>query len=270
MRPGIAYQLYSARDDAEKDFFGTLTRLKKMGYAGVELAGLYGKSPSEIGRMISEAGLTAVSAHVPFADMRADMGKVLEDYKTIGVKHIAVPYLCECDRPEGGNFAQTVADIRRFAEMAKKEGITLSYHNHDFEFAVIEGVYALDLLYSSIPSDLLCAELDTCWVRVAGEDPAAYIKKYASRSPLVHLKDYSGKKTGKVYGLIGIEDRGETDGAFEYRALGHGVQDMKAIVKAAEEAEVEWMIVEQDEPTPGMTRLECAELSREWLASIGY
>ena len=38
---GIALQLYSVREDMEKDLPGTLRAVKAMGYEGVEFAGLY-------------------------------------------------------------------------------------------------------------------------------------------------------------------------------------------------------------------------------------
>jgi sugar phosphate isomerase/epimerase len=43
-------------------------------------------------------------------------------------------------------------------------------------------------MYETIPT--LQAELDTCWIRVAEEDPVQYIEKYSGRAPVVHLKDY--------------------------------------------------------------------------------
>ena len=65
------------------------------------------------------------------------------------------------------------------------------YHNHDFEFVKMpNGQYALDYIYTEIPADLLQTELDICWVKVAGEEPVDYIKKYAGRAPVVHLKDF--------------------------------------------------------------------------------
>ena len=44
----VAVQVYSVRDDAERDFKGTMQKLKEMGYDGVELAGLYGMKPAEV------------------------------------------------------------------------------------------------------------------------------------------------------------------------------------------------------------------------------
>ena len=62
---GIALQLYSVREDMEKDLPGTLRAVKAMGYEGVEFAGLYGYEPAALRALLEEIGLTAVSAHVP-------------------------------------------------------------------------------------------------------------------------------------------------------------------------------------------------------------
>ena len=95
----VAVQVYSVREDAEKDFAGTMKKLKEIGYDGVELAGLYGLSPKEVKDAIEAAGLVALSAHVPFRDLVADMEGVVSQYEEIGVKFIAIPYLMEEDRP---------------------------------------------------------------------------------------------------------------------------------------------------------------------------
>ncbi len=257
----IAIQLYSVRDTAEQDFEYTAKTLKNMGYMGVEFAGLYGRTPKEIAKIIASIGLEPLSAHVPFDDMRSDMEKVIRDYKDIGCNHIAIPWLAECDRPNGANYKKTVEDISRFADMADKSGLTISYHNHDFEFVRTEnGNYALDELYVSVP--VLKAELDTCWVSVAGEDPVKYIEKYANRIPLLHLKDYFGGKTENMYGLIGSnEAKKEESSAFEFRPVGYGKIDFKSVLDAAQKCGVTWCIVEQDEPSMGKSRFECAKMS---------
>ena len=266
----IALQIYSVRTDAERDTEGTFKALRGMGYEGAEFAGLYGKTAKEFAALVAKSGLEPVSAHVGIAEMRADINKVIKDYTEIGCRHIAVPWLGEEDRPGGANWAQTVADIRRFGEILRDNGITLSYHNHDFEFARDEnGEYHLDVLYKTVPADILKVELDTCWARVGGVDPAEYLLKYSGRCPLVHLKDYVGEKSRNMYALIGVDENEKKEHkAFEYRSVGDGVQDFKKICSAAEKAGAEWFIIEQDEPTPGKARLECAEASINYLKSI--
>ena len=269
----IALQLYSVRDDAEKDFGGTLAKVKAMGYDGVEFAGLYGHSPAEVKALCEQNGLNPISAHVPYLDMMADPSGVLADYAAIGCRYVAIPYLTEEYRPGAAKFDEVIAGARKLGEIAKELGMTLLYHNHDFEFQKLGGVYALDILYREVPPTLLQTELDTCWVSVGGEDPAAYIRKYSGRSPVVHLKDYAGQKGGKMYDLIGIEDDGDDSAAeapstFEFRPVGKGVQDFPSILAAAEEAGAEWVVVEQDAPSMGLTPLECAKASVDYLKSL--
>jgi sugar phosphate isomerase/epimerase len=267
----VGVQVYSVRDDAKADLRGTLEKIKKMGYDGVELAGLYGNDPAEIKKMCEEIGLVPISAHVPYVDMVADAQGVLSQYATIGCKYVAVPYLMPEHRPDGGHFDEVIANVRKIGEVAHSLGITLLYHNHDFEFVKIDGKYALDILYDSVPADYLQTELDTCWVNVGGEEPAAYIRKYTGRSPVVHLKDFYGEKSEDMYELIGIENKApKRPGNFEFRPVGSGIQNFPAIIDAALDAGAKWLVVEQDVATMGLTPLQSIEKSREYLRSIGY
>ena len=155
------------------------------------------------------------------------------------------------------------------SQILKDAGMTLLYHNHDFEFTKLEdGQYGLDYLYANVPADLLQTELDECWVKYSGEDPVAYLKKYAGRSPLVHIKDFyaEGKQEGDPYALIGLnEGEQKKAGTFEFRPLGEGLQDIPAIIKAAEESGSKWLIVEQDDPSMGKTPMECVTMSINYL-----
>ena len=92
-RPGIAAQVYSVREAAEKDFAKTMAALKECGYEGVELAGLYGHSPEEIRDCLKEQGLVAVSAHVGLEPFLEDMEGTVEAYRIIGCSYIGIPGL---------------------------------------------------------------------------------------------------------------------------------------------------------------------------------
>lgn len=269
----IALQLYSVRDELEKDFVGTLRKTKELGYDGVEFAGLYGHKPAEVRDVLSQIGLIPISAHVPFLDLVADPEKVVGEYAEIGCKYIVIPYLLPEYRPGEEKFSEVISGAQAIGEAAKKAGMILLYHNHDFEFKKIGGLFALDVLYNKVPSDLLKTQIDTCWVNVAGVDPSDYIRKYAGRSPVVHLKDFvmQGKKPEKLYELIGIEDEKKdekTEDSFDYRPMGLGVQNFTEILKACKDAGVLWVVVEQDEPSMGKTSFECAEISIKYLKSL--
>ena len=195
----LGYQIYSAREEAEKDLAAVCAKLKEFGYDGVEFAGFYGYTAEQINDILNANGLAAVSSHVPYVSIVEDMAGTIAFHKAIGCKFIAVPYLDEQTRPGAPGFAAAIRNIAKFGAMCKAEGIQLLYHNHDFEFIKLSGQYGLDFLYDAIPAELLATELDTCWVNVAGECPAAYIRKYAGRCPVVHLKDFIGaKKEGEI------------------------------------------------------------------------
>ena len=266
----VAIQVYSVRDDAKKDLKGTLQKIKQLGYDGVEFAGLYDHSPAEVKAMCEEIGLTPISAHISLADIRKDLKGLVATYAEIGVKYMALAWLGEENRPGAEGWDATRADMIEMAKECKKNGITFLYHNHDFEFEKLDGKYKLEVIYDTIPADLLQSELDTCWVNVGGENPADYVRKFTGRAPLVHLKDFVGKKSANMYELIGTDSaKADTNQEFGLRYVGEGVQDFPAIIKASEDAGCEWLIVEQDSPSPDRTPLECAELSRKYLKSIG-
>ena len=268
----IGLQLYSVRDAMEKDFKGTLQQVKAMGYDGVEFAGLFNNSPAQVKAWCEEIGLNPISAHVPLADMLADIDKVIADYKAVGCKYIVVPYVTEERRPGGELFMQMVEEIRAIGEKCKAAGLVLLYHNHDFEFKKLEsGEFGLDYLYANVPADLLQTELDQCWVKYSGQDPVAYLQKYSGRSPVVHLKDFhkEGEQEGDPYALIGLnEGEKKENTAFEFRPLGKGVQDIPSIIAASEAAGSKWLIVEQDQPSMGKSPMECVAMSLEYLKSI--
>ena len=270
----VGVQLYSIRDSVEADMYAALAKVKELGYDGVEFAGLYGNKPADIRAWCAELGLNPISAHVPLDDMLADTEGTLAAYKEIGVRFVVVPYVTEERRPGAAKFDETIAEIARIGKIAADMGLTLLYHNHDFEFKKVDGEYGLDILYKKVPAAYLQTELDTCWVNVGGENPADFVRKYTGRAPVVHLKDFhmSGKLPQHLYALIGLDDDKQDNepSTFEFRPCGCGMQDMPAILAASVDAGAKWVIVEQDEPSMGLSRMECIAKSRENLRKLGW
>ena len=268
----IALQLYSVRHEMKADLPATLTKVKEMGYDGVEFAGLFDRSPAEIKALCEEIGLVPISAHVPIADMLADAEATFQKYAAIGVRFVAIPSLPEEYRPAHEKFDEVLEKIKEFGAVAKKHGIQLLYHNHDFEFVKMDGTYGLDKIYETVSADLLKTQLDTCWVNVGGENPADFVRKYAGRAPVVHLKDFFGEKAENMYELIGEKTVAapKRPEGFEFRPVGYGKQDFPAILAAAKDAGAEWVVVEQDSPSMGLDELGCAAKSIAYLKSFNW
>lgn len=272
----IALQLYSVRNEIAADFEGTIRKVKELGYDGVEFAGLFDKTPGYIKALMNKTGLVPISAHVDIDTMLKDPKGIFSTYREIGCKYIAIPYLpCE-RRPHKELFEKTLEDIKVLGQQANEAGLILLYHNHDFEFVKIGDEYALDVIYKTVPSNLLQAQFDTCWIKVSKEDPAEYITRYKGRTPVVHLKDFykpADRKPGKMYDLIGISSEGKTaadEEVFGFRPLGYGMQDIPAILKASVRSGAEWVVVEQDSPQKGKTEMESARLSIKYLKNLKW
>ena len=237
----VALQLYSVRDMFAEDMLGTLEQVAALGYDGVELGGGFGNvTPAQIKAKLDELGLKAVGAHM-MLDSLAE-AETLEAVKTLGLPTVALPVLLEDQRPGKPAFADTIARIKALIPTLKALGVSLLYHNHAFEFEKVDGQYGLDLLRGFFTPDEMNLEIDVCWVRFAGLDPMAYLRENAGRCPLLHMKDYI------------------KDPEFTFKPVGEGVQDVKALLEAADDAGVSWLVVEQDLWEP-LTSIECARRS---------
>lgn len=268
----IGLQLYSVRSDMARDFEGTLKAVSEMGYNGVEFAGLYGRSAAEVKALCEKYGLDPISAHVPLAEMLGSAKETFETYKEIGCKYIAVPYIGADERPLGANYDDTVDAIASLGKLASSMGLVLMYHNHDFEFVRLpNGEYGYDDMFSRISGDHLTAEMDLCWVKVAGEDPGEYLKKYKDRIPVVHFKDFvmAGSKAENMYNLIGLDEvKNEDTESFSFRPVGYGCQNVPYLLDCLEGSVCKWIIIEQDEPSMNKSRLECAKMSIDYMKTI--
>jgi len=251
-KPIVALQLYTVRDFAAKDLPGTLNQVKSMGYDAVELAGTYGLDAAAFKKHLDDAGLEAVSAHVSANAFEEDAAGTAALYKALGCRLISIPSLPMEALPGGAGFEATKALVTEAASHCKEHDMMLGYHNHAYEFETLPcGSFVLDALFESTP-DILQAQIDTGWVLAAGHDPVAYVKKYTGRCASVHLKDIV-----------------KVDGKFEDRPVGKGSQDIPAVIKAAIKAGAYIMVAELDEAV-GMTSLEAAKQSREYLKALGY
>ena len=267
----LALQLFSVRDDVAADFAGTLRRVRSFGYDGVEFAGLYGHSAADVRQMCGETGLVPISAHVAYAEM-LEHPEVFAAYRDIGCRFIVIPWLDrELLLPGTPENETLLKNVRMLGERAHEYGMQLCYHNHDFEFEAAEdGIRLEDHLLQAVPRDLLWPQFDTCWVKVGGGDPAAYIRQYTGRGGIVHLKDFVGGKTQNMYELIGRDDvKAEAPAtAFELRPVGCGCQNFPEILQASREVGASWMVVEQDTPSMGKTPMECAEIGAKYLNAL--
>lgn len=243
----VAVQMYTLREESEKDFAGTLKKVAELGFDGVEFAGYGGLSAKEVKTLLDELGLRAAASHVPLEQLETKLSQVIEDMKILGSKYIVCPYLMP-DRRSEQDYQALISLLNHAGETCRKEGITLCYHNHDFELERLsDGRMALEAIFDDTSIELVKAELDIYWLTKAGEKPVEWINRYKNRTPLIHLKDMT------------------TDEEQFFAELGTGGVDLEAVLNTGEEAGVEWWVVEQD--MSRRTPFESIEISINYLKS---
>ena len=173
----LGLQLYTIRDEMEKDMDACLKKVKEMGYECVEFAGFFGKSAEEVKAILDKYGLEAVSSHQTVGikdDEPLSPEDTVKYLNTLGVKYCAIPWYGKENYVE--DFDGTMEKFKKSSEILKKGGIDLYYHNHDFEFDKIDGKTIHDKIFETLGTDVIKPELDVCWVNIGGENPADYIR----------------------------------------------------------------------------------------------
>ena len=216
-----------------------MKRIADIGFEAVETA-FWPESISvkEAAQHIKDAGLSVCSAHIelPIGDQKAVF---LETAKEMDCKKMIWHGWPEDIRYSSlGGTKQLVAVYNEANRFAKANGLQFGIHNHWWEFRnKVGNRFVYEVLLESLDPDIFF-EIDTYWVKVAGHDPAAIIKKFGKRAPLLHIKD----------GPAVWHDALMDDYPDPMVAVGKGVQDFPAMVKAAN-GNTEWMIVEMDKTT---------------------
>ena|ERR1051326_1734535 len=186
----VGLQLYTLRNQVEKDLAGTLERVSQIGYREVEFAGYFGRKPNEIREILEKNKLTAPSSHVGYPTDWNAWQQTLADAKTAGHQYVTVAWTPEELRTRPGGFKAVADDFNKAGEAASKAGLRFAYHNHDYELKAPDGgELPFDTLLANTDPKLVTYEMDLYWMVKGGADPIAYFKKYPGRFTMVHVKD---------------------------------------------------------------------------------
>ncbi len=230
----IALQLFTVRDAAQEHLTDTLLRVRDSGFTHVQWSGMPEMPGDAIREALSGAGLTAMAGHTSVEAFEADYDGMLRHWQAVGVPHLATGSMMPECRDRYADWLQGAARLDTLGARLAQDGITWSYHNHDFELACFPDVWEakLDLLYQYTSLLHVKAELDVAWLALGGVAPQTYLQRYAGRCPVIHLKD-------------ALLNRHEGD-APVFTALGDGDLQWDDIMQAVACAGVEWCVYEQD------------------------
>ncbi len=245
----IGLQLWSVRNQIEKDPAGTLKALAEMGYQQVELMDT--RQIEKLKPIADDLGLKVNSSFMLWTtltgnwdlvphekDQTFSFEKILEDAQKAGLSHLVFGYLMKGERDTLDHWKQRCDELNEAGRKAKEAGIQLCYHNHSFEFGPIEGEVPFEILINRLDPKAVQFELDVFWASMGGYDPVQLTDRISDRIGLLHLKD-------KLADIPVIFDEGQVPET-AFKELGNGVVDLPAIIKIAEKAKIKHCFVEQD------------------------
>jgi len=226
----VSLQFWSLNKEFSEDFAGTAKKIGQIGYKAIEFGFNTGdpRPAKERHKILSDAGLKVSSMHASVGAMEDQFDEVIDMAKTIGTNYIITPWM----PPELFTSVKSCSELgQRFAAIGKKTreaGLLYGYHNHDFDYALLEGRPAMEwVLEAAEPRDVV-AQIDVYWVYAAGGDPAKAIARAGARCRTLHIKD--GTREPKIT-----------------TEFGKGKVDLPAVFAEAERHNfVEWYVVEQE------------------------
>jgi len=246
-RNNIGIQLYTLRNQIKEDVAGTLKAVAAAGYQQVEPYGF--PNADEMIQAARDNGLAVNSSHFAWESVTQPdkkgvkpFGEILEGAKEAGLTHLVIPYVHAQNRENLDDYKLLAEHCNGAAVEAKKAGIQLAYHNHNFEFEPKEGAKSgYDIFIEEFGPEMQF-EVDVFWVKAGGVDPAALIRKLKGRVSQLHLKDLKKGLELPNYGKLPNDT---------FKELGNGMIPMEPIIEAAAEAGVAHCHVEQDQsPDP--------------------
>lgn len=219
----MAIQLYSLRTlIGTPELFAqnhdyVLTRVRQMGYTGVEAASydnglLYGMEPAEFVKTVERYGLKVISSHVTrflsadelaSGDLSAAMEfwkKVVADHKAAGIPVLAMGM--ERGLRTEAELKVHAAQLNAIGQLSADAGMRFGYHNHQHEYAKVGQTTMLDYLLQNTDPSKVFFEMDVYWTVIGGASPVEYMKKYPGRFEILHIKDR--KELGQS-GMVGFD-----------------------------------------------------------------
>ena len=281
----MGLQLFTVRDQIEKDFEGTLSQVAAAGYKEVEPTSYVGRSPAQVRAALDRAGLVAPSTHVALVP-GPELERTLAGYQEMGHRWAAARPAGAGGRPPGPPPGapqgqqptrpaparvftpppQTLDSVKRQADLCnevgaagKPYGVKVLIHNHTNEFQPLadSALIPYEVLFRETDPQLVAFELDIGWARVAGQDPLAMFAQHPHRFPLWHVKDMADLTT-----VTTLATQGERQRAAKIVPVGSGDIDYRPVFQHASDAGLEHFYIEQD-TAPDTGSLEAMRLSAQ-------
>ena len=174
-------------------------------------------------------------------------------------------HVTPADAMTGGAYAQFAKVLNQVGEITLAEGVRSCFHNH--VGSVIETREEIDRLYELVNHDVIFMGPDTGHLAWGGVDVVQFCRDYADVIRTVHIKDIDPDVLAR--GRAGEWDYQTFSDAGIFTELGRGMVDFPAVFDILDKAGFGgWLIVETD-VTQQPSALVSAQMSRDYLKSLG-
>jgi sugar phosphate isomerase/epimerase len=173
-----------------------------------------------------------------FNDLEKDVDKVIKNAKAFGARFV----MCAWVPHDGDNFTfkdteRAVKVFNEAGEKLAKEGLSLCYHPHGYEFRPHEKGLLFDCLLAKTDPKFVNFEMDVYWIKQAGQSPLAWLNKHPKRFLMMHLKDRSPGTSDSSNGQADVETN---------VVLGKGDVGIAELMIAARKAGVKHYFIEDE------------------------
>ncbi|MBY0432796.1 MAG: sugar phosphate isomerase/epimerase [Cyclobacteriaceae bacterium] len=218
----VGLQLYTLRDIIGKDPKGVCKMVADLGYKEFEAFGyndgkLFGMTAKEFGAYVRDLGARVTSGHYMMGNspgtkamkgtVSNEWSRAVADAKETGQEFMVVAFLMPDERKSLDDYKRICEQLNKAGETCKANGIRLNYHNHAFEFELMDGQKPFDAMLASLDPSLVGIELDLYWTYFANENPLEYFKKHPGRFEQWHVKDMDkvDRKRNAIVGTGSID-----------------------------------------------------------------
>ncbi|MDF2157480.1 sugar phosphate isomerase/epimerase [Algoriphagus sp. CAU 1675] len=240
----VALQLYSLRNEMKVDPVKYHQLISKWGISALEGGGNYGMSDSEYQKLLADNKLRIVGVGADYNVLKSDPSQIISEAKKYGAKFATCYWIPHTDGPISLEEIKAATELfNKTGEMLAKEGITLTYHPHGYEFAEAGEGTVMDYMLDNARN--FAFNMDVYWVKMGGGDPLAIMKKYPGKFPQLHLKDRKKGTPGSANGHGDVETN---------VVLGTGDIDIAGLIAEAKKQGTSYLVIE-DESSRSVTQI---------------
>jgi len=233
----IGCQTWPVREMIAKDFPGTIKVLAAAGFQTIELcspvgyadsgfAGLAKYTGTQLGKILSDAGVACVSSHFGIQELRKNQEGRIAWAKEVGLTQMIVPSLEGPKKPTMDDVKRAAEEYNKMGAKAADAGIQQGLHNEEFEMTMVDGKRTYDLLLELLDPKLVKFQFQVSTIS-RGFVAAEYFTMYPGRFFSMHVQGWSATAKKEM-------------------AVGQDMLDWKKIFTAAKTGGVKNYFVEMD------------------------